>query len=130
LGHLEKALECADKAIRLSPRDPFLPTFYEAKGVAYFLAQRDAQAIETNGHIINVYRCNECDEIHCQAAIGYGLHVTLNLTHGDAAWLIEQFGKRMGAKWAEADRAGRREMVEAAAAARAAAGAGAGGEHK
>jgi adenylate cyclase len=46
LGRPERALECADKAIRLSPRDPFLPTFYHAKGLAYFLAQRDVEAIE------------------------------------------------------------------------------------
>jgi adenylate cyclase len=46
LGHPERALECADKAMRLSPRDPFLPTFHETKGVAYFLARRDEQAIE------------------------------------------------------------------------------------
>jgi adenylate cyclase len=46
LGHPERALEYADKAIRLSPRDPFLPTFYAQRALAYFLTQRDVEAIE------------------------------------------------------------------------------------
>jgi tetratricopeptide (TPR) repeat protein len=46
LGHPEKALEFADKAIRLSPRDPRLPILYWQEALAYFMMQKDEQAIE------------------------------------------------------------------------------------
>jgi adenylate cyclase len=46
LGRPERALEFADKAIRLSPRDPALRTFYHMKGWALFMKQQDDQAIE------------------------------------------------------------------------------------
>jgi len=46
LGRPERALELADKAIRLSPRDPKLPILYWQKALAYFMTQRDEQAIE------------------------------------------------------------------------------------
>jgi len=46
LGRPERTLELADKAIRLSPRDPKLPLLYYQKGLAYFLMQRDEQGIE------------------------------------------------------------------------------------
>ena len=46
LGRPDRALELADKAIRLSPRDPFLRTLYHMKGWALFMKQQDDQAIE------------------------------------------------------------------------------------
>src|SRR5262249_38270193 len=46
LGRPDRALELADKAIRLSPRDPFLRTYYHMKGWAFFMKQQDDQAIE------------------------------------------------------------------------------------
>jgi adenylate cyclase len=46
LGRPERALELADKAIRLSPRDPKLPLLYWQKALSYFMMQRDEQAIE------------------------------------------------------------------------------------
>src|SRR5262249_35946034 len=46
LGQPQKALEYADKAIRLSPRDPFLYVFHLQKGFALFLLHQDNQAIE------------------------------------------------------------------------------------
>jgi adenylate cyclase len=46
LGRPERTLELADKAIRLSPRDPKLPLLYWQKGLAYFVMQRDEQGIE------------------------------------------------------------------------------------
>jgi adenylate cyclase len=46
LGRPEKAIDYADKAIRLSPRDPLLFAFYLEKGFASALLQRDDQAIE------------------------------------------------------------------------------------
>ena len=46
LGHPERAVEIADKAIRLSPRDPVLPEFYFAKTWTYFMMQQDVQVIE------------------------------------------------------------------------------------
>jgi class 3 adenylate cyclase/TolB-like protein len=46
LGRPGLALEYADKAIRLSPRDPYLPNFYWQKGLAYLLMREDAQAID------------------------------------------------------------------------------------
>jgi adenylate cyclase len=46
LGHPERSVELADKAIRLSPRDPLLPAFYWQKAYHYFMAQQDVQAIE------------------------------------------------------------------------------------
>jgi len=42
----EKCIEDADKAIRLSPRDPLLWDFYSEKGWALLLQQKDDQAIE------------------------------------------------------------------------------------
>jgi adenylate cyclase len=42
----ERVFEAIDKAIRLSPRDPYLGGFYEAKGEAYFVMRQDANTIE------------------------------------------------------------------------------------
>ena len=46
LGRPDRALELADKAIRLSPRDPHLRVLYHMKGWALFMKQQDDQAIE------------------------------------------------------------------------------------
>ncbi len=46
LGRPDRALELADKGIRLSPRDPMLRFFYHMKGWAFFMKQQDDQAIE------------------------------------------------------------------------------------
>jgi adenylate cyclase len=46
LGHPERAVEIADEAIRLSPRDPELPGFYFAKTWTYFMMQQDVQMME------------------------------------------------------------------------------------
>jgi adenylate cyclase len=46
LGRPDRALQLADKAIRLSPRDPSLRTLYHIKGWAFFMKQQDAQAVE------------------------------------------------------------------------------------
>jgi adenylate cyclase len=46
LGRPDRALELANKAIRLSPRDPFLRDLYHMKGWAFFMKQQDDQAIE------------------------------------------------------------------------------------
>jgi adenylate cyclase len=46
LGRPDRALELADKAIRLSPRDPFLRVLYHMKGWALFMKQQDDQGIE------------------------------------------------------------------------------------
>jgi adenylate cyclase len=46
LGRPDRALELADKAIRLSPRDPFLRGMYHMKGWAFFMKRQDDQAIE------------------------------------------------------------------------------------
>ena len=46
LGRTDRALELADKAIRLSPRDPFLRGMYHMKGWAFFMKRQDDQAIE------------------------------------------------------------------------------------
>ena len=46
LGRPDRALELADKAIRLSPRDPFLRNLYHIKGWAFFMKRQDDQAIE------------------------------------------------------------------------------------
>jgi adenylate cyclase len=42
----ERSIEAADKAIRLSPRDPLLWAFYEMKGEAFFILQQEANTIE------------------------------------------------------------------------------------
>ena len=42
----ERVFEAVDKAIRLSPRDPFLGGFYEVKAEAYFVMRQDANTIE------------------------------------------------------------------------------------
>jgi len=46
LARPDRALELADEAIRLSPRDPFLPLFYHNKGWAFFMKQQYETAIE------------------------------------------------------------------------------------
>jgi adenylate cyclase len=46
LGRPQEAVEHADKAMRLSPRDPLLYVFYLEKGFALSLLQQDDQAIE------------------------------------------------------------------------------------
>ena len=46
LGRPDRTLELADKAMRLSPRDPFLRMLYHMKGMAYFMKQQDEQAID------------------------------------------------------------------------------------
>ncbi|MDB5410007.1 MAG: adenylate/guanylate cyclase [Rhodospirillales bacterium] len=46
LGDPDKALDWANKALRLSPRDSEIAQIYFAKGVAYFLAGKDDLAVE------------------------------------------------------------------------------------
>jgi class 3 adenylate cyclase/TolB-like protein/Tfp pilus assembly protein PilF len=46
LGQPQKAVEYADKAIRLSPRDPLLYVFHLSKGFALSLLHQDDEAIE------------------------------------------------------------------------------------
>ena len=46
LGRPDRALELADNAIRLSPRDPHLRGLYHMKGWAFFMKRQDDQAIE------------------------------------------------------------------------------------
>jgi adenylate cyclase len=42
----DRVVEAIDKAIRLSPRDPSLGSFYEVKAEAYFVMRQDANTIE------------------------------------------------------------------------------------
>ncbi|HML07943.1 MAG TPA: adenylate cyclase [Xanthobacteraceae bacterium] len=46
LGQPQKAVEYADKAMRLSPRDPILYVFYLEKGFALSLLHQDEEAID------------------------------------------------------------------------------------
>ena len=46
LGQPDRALEFADRAIRLSPRDPWTPIFYHRKGASLFMKQQYDEAIE------------------------------------------------------------------------------------
>jgi TolB-like protein/class 3 adenylate cyclase len=46
LGRPDRALELADEAIRLSPRDPFLNLFHHYKGWAFFMKQQYEPAID------------------------------------------------------------------------------------
>ena len=46
LGRPDRAIEAADKAIRLSPRDPYILGNYHNKGWAFFMKEQDGQAIE------------------------------------------------------------------------------------
>jgi tetratricopeptide (TPR) repeat protein len=45
-GNADKVIESADKAMRLSPRDPLLFNLIALKGTAYFMRREDQQAIE------------------------------------------------------------------------------------
>jgi adenylate cyclase len=45
-GQLKKEIECSEKAIRLSPRDPFLFAFFNGNGRAYLGLQQYDRAIE------------------------------------------------------------------------------------
>jgi adenylate cyclase len=47
MGEPEEALKTADKAIRLSPRDPLMPALEVQKGQAYLMLHQDDQAIDT-----------------------------------------------------------------------------------
>ena len=47
LGQFEKSLEYLDKAIRLSPHDPALFNFHEAKSTNYFALKQYDQAIDS-----------------------------------------------------------------------------------
>jgi adenylate cyclase len=42
----DRSVEAIDEAIRLSPRDPFLGSWYEIKAEAYFIMRQDANTIE------------------------------------------------------------------------------------
>jgi adenylate cyclase len=46
LGRPDRAIEYADTAIRLSPRDPILYAKYHFKGWAFFMKEQDGQSIE------------------------------------------------------------------------------------
>jgi adenylate cyclase len=46
LGRPDRAIEAADMAIRLSPRDPSIWTEYHVKGWAFFMKEQDDHAIE------------------------------------------------------------------------------------
>jgi adenylate cyclase len=46
LGRPDRAIEAADMAIRLSPRDPSIWTKYHVKGWAFFMKEQDDHAIE------------------------------------------------------------------------------------
>jgi adenylate cyclase len=54
LGLFEKSLEYFEKAIRLSPHDPSLGSFYNGKAQAYFALKQYDQAIEWAGRAIAV----------------------------------------------------------------------------
>ena len=47
LARPDRSLEMADKATRLSPRDPFLSGFYSVKSEAFFILRQDEKAIES-----------------------------------------------------------------------------------
>jgi len=46
LARPDRSLEVTDKAVRQSPRDPFLLTFYGIKSEAFFILRQDDNAIE------------------------------------------------------------------------------------
>jgi adenylate cyclase len=46
LGRPDRAIEAADKAIRLSPRDPYIFSNYHTKGWSFFMNAQDDHAIE------------------------------------------------------------------------------------
>jgi len=46
LARPDRSLEVTDKAVRLSPRDPFLLAFYAIKSEAFFILRQDDNAIE------------------------------------------------------------------------------------
>ena len=46
LARPDRSLEVTDKAVRLSPRDPFLLVFYAIKSEAFFILRQDDNAIE------------------------------------------------------------------------------------
>jgi tetratricopeptide (TPR) repeat protein len=52
LAQPKKTIECADTAIRLSPRDPALDRFYFAKGLAYSMLSESTEAIDMYRRVI------------------------------------------------------------------------------
>ena len=48
LGQFEKGLEYFDKAIRLSPHDPYLSSWYQGEAVGYFALKQYDHTIECN----------------------------------------------------------------------------------
>src|SRR5262249_445819 len=45
LGRAQEAIDCADKAMRLSPFDPYLAVLHQLTGAGYFMLHRDDDAI-------------------------------------------------------------------------------------
>jgi adenylate cyclase len=52
VGQAAKALECADKAMRLSPHDPFIAQFFATKAFAFAILGRDAEALTLQDHLL------------------------------------------------------------------------------
>jgi adenylate cyclase len=52
LGRPEETIECADKAMRLSPLDPYLAFFHLFRATGCFMVQRDEDAIVSLRHAV------------------------------------------------------------------------------
>jgi len=69
LGEPERAIERADHALRLSPRDPLLYQLFVNKGWAYFVLQQDDQAINWLRRSVAMSSDNPVSHVYLTSAL-------------------------------------------------------------
>jgi TolB-like protein len=74
LGQFEKTLEFSDKAIRLSPHDPFLEEWYRSRAAANFALKRYDLAIESARQAITIKANNQYGYLNLIPALALAGH--------------------------------------------------------
>jgi adenylate cyclase len=74
LGQFEKSVEYFDKAIRLSPRDPYLGNWYNGKSAGQFNSKQYDQAIEWARRAIVISPTNSWTHFNLVAALALAGH--------------------------------------------------------
>jgi TolB-like protein/Flp pilus assembly protein TadD len=70
-GRLEEAIEQFERAIRLSPQDPWRWAFYSYQALAYIFLGRYEQAVERARAALRVPNCQYWTNAHLAAALGH-----------------------------------------------------------
>jgi adenylate cyclase len=85
MGRPKQTMECADKAIRLNPRDPQLYSFYIEMGLAYAMLKEDAQAIEWYRRVLAVA------PVFSPAQRGLAAELALNGQEAEARDMLQRY---------------------------------------